>query len=249
MSSVLGTPSLTASLSAALRQRIIRGEIAPGLRLTEAWVAENFDVARPTAKAGLDRLCAEGLLRRGPRRSSVVPSLSAEDIADIYFSRQPVETQAVRTLAERQLPVGDVRRALSGMRLAAVESSYADHTEADIAFHRALVAATGSDRLQRMHATVMGEAELCIAQVRRNASTDLGLLTARHTAILEAIAAGDPDRAEEALLADLNGCRDMLLADAAQTHSAFAPEATLVNHQYHGAAESAFGLLPPTLER
>lgn len=228
MSSVLGTPSLTESLSAALRQRIIRGEIAPGLRLTEAWVAENFDVARPTAKAGLDRLCAEGLLRRGPRRSSVVPSLSADDIADIYFSRQPVETQAVRTLAERQLPVGDVRRALARMRLAAAESAYADHTEADITFHKALVAATESDRLQRMHATVMGEAELCIAQVRRNASTDLGLLTARHAAILDAIASGNPDLAEEALLADLHGCRDMLIADAAHAASAFASDATLV---------------------
>jgi DNA-binding GntR family transcriptional regulator len=216
MSSVLGSPSLTEALSAALRQQIIRGEIAPGLRLTEGWVAEHFDVARPTAKASLDRLCAEGLLRRGPRRSSVVPSLSAKDIADIYFSRQPVETQAVRLLAERGLPIGDAQHALARMRLAAAESAYADHTEADVAFHRALVAATESDRLQRMHATVMGEAELCIAQVRRNASTDLGSLTATHTAILEAIATGDPDRAEEALLADLNGCRDMLLADAAQ---------------------------------
>jgi DNA-binding GntR family transcriptional regulator len=221
MSSVLGTPSLTESLSAALRQQIIRGDIAPGLRLTEAWVAEQFDVARPTAKAGLERLCAEGLLRRGPRRSSVVPSLSAEDIADIYFSRQPVETWAVRTLAEQRLPTGDAQRALARMRLATVESVYDDHTEADIAFHRALVAATGSDRLKRMHATVMGEAELCIAQVRRNASTDLVVLTARHTAILEAIATGQPDRAEEALLADLNGCRDMLLADAAQTPQRF----------------------------
>lgn len=216
MSSVLGPPSLTEWLSEALRQQIIRGEVTPGLRLTEAWVANRFDVARPTAKAGLDRLCAEGLLRRGPRRSSIVPQLSAEDIADIYFSREPVETLAVRTLADAKSVPGDAQQALNMMRLAAEQSAHSDHTEADVAFHRALVAAAGSPRLQRMHGTVMGEAQLCIAQVRRTASTDLVELTARHAAIVDAIRQGDAAAAEEAMRADLHGCRDMLLADAAK---------------------------------
>lgn len=215
MSPVLAATSLTESLSAALRAQILKGEVPPGLRLTEAWVAERFDVARPTAKAGLDRLCAEGLLRRGPRRSSVVPQLSAEDITDIYFSRQPVETLAVRTLAASRIAPPDAQRALNLMRLAAEQSAHTDHTEADVAFHRALVAATASQRLQRMHASVMGEAQLCIAQVRRNASTDLTELTGRHAAILDAIASGEPDAAEAALRIDLEGCRDMLLADIA----------------------------------
>lgn len=215
MSPVLAATSLTESLSDALRAQILKGEVPPGLRLTEAWVAERFDVARPTAKAGLDRLCAEGLLRRGPRRSSVVPQLSADDITDIYFSRQPVETLAVRTLAASRTAPSDAQRALNLMRLAAEQSAHADHTEADVAFHRALVAATASQRLQRMHASVMGEAQLCIAQVRRNASTDLTELTARHAAILDAIAKGESDAAEAALRVDLDGCRDMLLADVA----------------------------------
>ena len=216
MSPVLAATSLTESLSAALRAQILKGEVPPGLRLTEAWVAERFDVARPTAKAGLDRLCAEGLLRRGPRRSSVVPQLSADDITDIYFSRQPVETLAVRTLATSRITPTDAQRALNLMRLAAEQSAHADHTEADVAFHRALVAATASQRLQRMHASVMGEAQLCIAQVRRNASTNLTELTGRHSAILDAIANGEPDAAEAALRIDLEGCRDMLLADVAR---------------------------------
>ena len=216
MSPVLAATSLTESLSDALRAQILKGEVPPGLRLTEAWVAERFDVARPTAKAGLDRLCAEGLLRRGPRRSSVVPQLSAEDITDIYFSRQPVETLAVRTLATSRTTPADAQRALNLMRLAAEQSAHADHTEADVAFHRALVAATASQRLQRMHASVMGEAQLCIAQVRRSASTNLTVLTGRHAAILDAITNGEPDAAEAALRIDLEGCRDMLLADVAR---------------------------------
>src|SRR5262245_59463893 len=114
---MLGAASLTESLSEALRAQIIRGEVTPGLRLTEAWVAERFNVARPTAKAGLDRLCAEGVLRRGPRRSSVVPLLTAQDISDIYYSRHPVEALAVRTLASTRTTPTDAQRALNLMRV------------------------------------------------------------------------------------------------------------------------------------
>jgi DNA-binding GntR family transcriptional regulator len=216
VSSVLGTSSLTETLSEALRKQIINGDVPPGLRLTEAWVAERFGVARPTAKAGLDRLIAEGLLRRGPRRSSVVPSLSSLDIEDIYFSRDPIESTAVRTLAGRSAVPAQAEKALLMMRVAAENGAHVEHTEADVEFHRALVAATASDRLQRMHQTVMGEAELCIAQVRLNSLVDLKELTSRHAAILDALRDGDPEAAVTALRADLDGCRIMLLQHAAQ---------------------------------
>lgn len=212
-SPLLGASSLTDSLSEALRKQIINGDVQPGLKLTEAWVAERFEVARPTAKAGLDRLTAEGLLRRGPRRSSVVPKLSADDVNDIYFSRGPIESTAVQALAQRSDVPADAERALGLMRVAAERNAHSEHTEADIEFHSALVAATSSPRLRRMHQTVMGEAQLCIAQVRSTAFVDLVSLTASHAAILDAIKAGDPARAVEALQADLDGCRETLLAD------------------------------------
>lgn len=90
MWSVLGAPSLTESLSEVLRQQIIRDEVTPGLRLTVACRKPLH--CCPTYREGwLDRLCAEGPLRRGPcRGSSVVPLLSANDITDIYVSRESV---------------------------------------------------------------------------------------------------------------------------------------------------------------
>jgi DNA-binding GntR family transcriptional regulator len=213
VSTVLEASSLTDTLSDALRKQIINGEVPPGLKLTEAWVAERFEVARPTAKSSLDRLTAEGLLRRGPRRSSVVPKLSAADVRDIYFSREPVESAAVGSLAEAGAVPEESEHALTMMRVASEHNSHSEHTAADIEFHRSLVAATASLRLRRMHQTVMGEAQLCIAQVRSNSSVNLAELTASHAAILDAIRDGDPDAAVRALQADLHSCRDMLLAD------------------------------------
>ncbi|MFG1912081.1 GntR family transcriptional regulator [Kribbella sp. NPDC048928] len=213
MSVELESTTLTDSLTTALRKQIIASEIPPGEKLSEIWVANRFTVARPTAKAALDRLTNEGLLRRGPRRSAVVPQLSADDVSDLYFAREPIESRAVITLALRKEVPGDADRSLALMRMAAERDQHGEHTEADIALHRALVAATGSARLRRMHETVMGETQLCIAQVRAHAGLDLMALTDRHAAVLDAIRSGDPDQAVAALLADLDNCRDTLLSD------------------------------------
>ncbi|WP_405064771.1 GntR family transcriptional regulator [Kribbella sp. NBC_01510] len=213
MSIELENTSLTDSLTTALRKQIITSEIPPGEKLSEIWVANRFTVARPTAKAALDRLTNEGLLRRGPRRTAVVPQLSADDVSDLYFAREPIESRAVVTLARRAEVPGDADRSLVLMRMAADRNQHGEHTEADISLHRALVAATGSKRLRRMHETVMGETQLCIAQVRAHAGVDLMALTDRHAAILDAIRGGNPDEAVTALLTDLNNCRDTLLSD------------------------------------
>lgn len=212
----LENTSLTDSLCEALRRQIISGQIAPGQKLSEVWVANYYEVARPTAKAGLDRLTNEGLLRRGRRQTAVVPQMSAGDINDIYFAREPIEARAVRTLAEQGTVPPEAERALALMGMAAQLDQHAEHTSADISLHRALVAASGSARLQRMHETVMGESQLCIAQVRSHVGLDLAELTSTHAAILDAIRAGDPDAAEQALRNDLHGCRETLLSDIAE---------------------------------
>lgn len=212
---VLQNTSLTDALCDALRKQIIGGELAPGEKLSEIWVANTFDVARPTAKAALDRLTNEGVLRRGRRRAAVVPRMAADDIADIYFAREPIEAKAVATLAERRDVPAAAERALALMRMAAQLGNHADHTSADIALHHALVVATQSPRLQRMYELVTGESQLCIAQVRRHDGLDLESLTIAHAAILDAIGAGDPEAAVAALHQDLFGCRDTLLADVA----------------------------------
>lgn len=211
----LETTSLTESLINALRSLIISGEIAPGMRLSTQAVAEKFGVAQITARAGIDRLVAEGILRRGHRKSAVVPKLTAVDVSDIYLSRGPIEELAVKLLATSQQVPADAEAALERMHRAGDGARHHEHTEADIALHRALINATGSERLRRMHEAVMGEAQLCIAQVRRHEGLDLGALTGRHADILGAIGNGDPDAAARALHADLDRCRETLLADLA----------------------------------
>lgn len=221
----LANTSLTDSLTAALREAILAGEIEPNERLSENTVGDMFGVARVTARAGIDRLVAAGLLRRGRRKAAYVPLLSASDISDIYFSREPIEIAAAEWLTERGvLPEGMIV-ALEGMKEASGSGDGTRHTEADIAMHRAMVVAVGSPRLCQMHDLVLGETQLCISQVRRHSEVDLRALTEIHASIVDAIRDRDAAGAVRALRLDLHGCRDILVEAAKADRAVIEKEA------------------------
>lgn len=206
----------------ALRESILSQREAPGSAVTEQAIADRFGVARPTAKVALERLVADGLLRRTAHKTARVPELSRDDIVDLYATRAIVEEAALRTLAaDGVVPMA----AIAAQRMlvdAASDASTADRSgplaRADIAFHRALVEAQRSPRLARLHGLLMGEIELCIGQVQAHRLLALDDVVAQHQGILDAVAAGDPDRAVALTRAHIEGARDRLLARYDQTH-------------------------------
>ena len=167
--------ALPAGIYESLRSSILEQRDAPGSALTESAVALRFGVARPTAKLAIERLVAEGLLRREAHHAARVPELRRDDIVDLFDNRATVEAAAVGTLAPSgHRPRRRPRRAPRPARRARADAPFAQE---DIAFHRALVAGQPSPRLARMHALLMGEIELCIGQVQAH-----HLLTAREVA-------------------------------------------------------------------
>lgn len=204
----------------ALRESILSQREAPGSAITEQAVAERFGVARPTAKVALERLVADGLLRREAHKTARVPELTRDDIVDLYANRAIVEEAALRTLAaDGVVPMAAIAAqrmltdaataAHSAAPGAAVPSAIA---RADIAFHRALVEAQRSPRLARLHAQLMGEIELCIGQVLGHRLMAIDDVVTQHQGILDAVAAGDPERAGSLTRAHIEGARDRLLA-------------------------------------
>ncbi|MFD5317679.1 GntR family transcriptional regulator [Streptomyces sp. NPDC127098] len=211
---VLKPASLTDALFDSLRKRIVNGQIAPGEKLTEARVATEYSVARPTAKACLERLIARGLLRRSAHKSAVVPELTAKEILDLFLGREAVESFAVTTLAARGAPVPP--DAVESQRLierAVRDLDFPAQVESDILFHSALVAATGSTYLAKMHDLIMGEVQLTMGQAQAHKATHPSNIEREHAAILAGIESGDPEAAHEALLFHLHAARDRLVAN------------------------------------
>ena len=207
----------------ALRESILSQREAPGSAITEQAIADRFGVARPTAKAALERLVGEGLLRRTAHKTARVPELTRDDIVDLYASRAIVEEAALRTLAaDGVVPIA----AIAAQRMLVDAASSATTTDAsgplaraDIAFHRALVEAQRSPRLARLHALLMGEIELCTGQVQAHRLLALDDVIAQHQGILDAVSAGDPERAGQLTRAHIEGARDRLLARYDHTHA------------------------------
>jgi len=197
---------LPETVAQKLRADIISQRDAPGSAITESAVALRFGVARPTARIAIDRLVADGLLRREAHRAARVPELSHDDVLDLFDTRSIVETAAMGALAAAgAIPA----QALAAHRsLAATE----DFAHDDIQFHRALVAGQPSSRLTRLHELLMGEIELCIGQVQSAQLITAGEVAEQHQGILDAITAGDAATAERLTRDHILGSRDRLLS-------------------------------------
>ena len=210
-STALKTTSLPEAVYDALRESIVTMVDRPGALLTESAVAERYGVARPTAKAALQRLVSEGLLSRRAHHAAQVPELSRDDIQDLYSNRVILEEAALRNLAaDAVVPVAALavhRELLEHVRT----DDRAALARTDLDFHRQLVLAQHSPRLARMHGLLMGEIELCIGQVQSHQLLRPADVAHQHQGILDAVAAGDSPLAAQLTRAHIEGARDRLL--------------------------------------
>ena len=192
-----------------LRSRILAQTDVPGTTFTESAIALRFGVARPTAKMAIERLVAEGLLRRETHSAARIPELSRDDIVDLFENRAIVEGAALARLATSGTIPAEALAAHRAVQAGA--DSNEPYAVLDIAFHRALVTGQSSSRLIRMHSLLMGEIELCIGQVdagHLRSATDVSL---QHQGILDAVTAGDSALAERLTREHIAESRDRLL--------------------------------------
>ncbi len=82
-----------------LRTHLRNGAIVAGQPLQEVPLAKQLGVSRTPVREALTRLASEGLLVSGGR-SFVVPSLTLEDVDDIYEVRFLIEPAAIARVAE-----------------------------------------------------------------------------------------------------------------------------------------------------
>ncbi|RKN41049.1 GntR family transcriptional regulator [Micromonospora endolithica] len=178
-----------------VRQMLLRGEIPAGHPVNQSEVAVALGVSRTPVRRALSRLEGEGLVSAGPRGWHA-EGFDVERMTAVFEIRAVLEGLACRLAAAR---VG--RAELARLRVL-FEEAYEQLTatgsaeayyQADVVFHRALLELAGEPLLSRT------------AEVHRILSTSLapGLYRdphethPEHLAIIEALAAGEADRAEE----------------------------------------------------
>lgn len=196
-----GAPTIFESL----REEIIGLVLPPGTVLSRHELQARFGLSATPIRDALLRLQLEGLVNVFPQHATMVSPIDLERARAAQFLRRSIELELVRTLAlePEKAPVAKLRSLIRQLETLAELQEYEAFNLGDQAFHRTMYEALGVadlydlvrrqgahiDRLRRLHLPVAGKMEEILKE---------------HTAIVDAIAAGDPEAAQRALRAHLS---------------------------------------------
>lgn len=98
------TLSLPEQIAALLGDRIVTGAIAPGARIIEQDIADEFRASRGPVREALRILEREGLARIDPRRGARASLLSRQDVFELFEIRAYLYQAVARRLTEESAP-------------------------------------------------------------------------------------------------------------------------------------------------
>ena len=84
-----------------LRQRIVEGQLGPGIKLNERELSEQLQVSRTPLREAIKMLAAEGLVLLLPNRGAVVVQLGTQDVVDTFEVIAGLEGQSGELAAQR----------------------------------------------------------------------------------------------------------------------------------------------------
>jgi DNA-binding GntR family transcriptional regulator len=192
------------SLSAAqkvteqITQAIVTGEFEPGQRLVEAAIGERLGVSRSPVREAFHQLEQVGLVEKLPYRGVFVSALTRDDVRELYTVREPLEGLAARLLAERdnKRAAAELQDILDKMAAAVAADDQRAVTELNADFHDTLIDLTGHRLLQEVWAIVGHRMRRFLFLSEPRSDMALREVVPLHRPIVEAIAAGDPERAK-----------------------------------------------------
>lgn len=150
---VKGIPheSTAEQLAENLRQAILDGQLAPGTRLVEQELAEQFDISRGPIREAIRILASEGLAELRKNKGAVVVSPTMDDVLEVYAIRMTLGAIAIDQLARQaahdQLDLSKVTELLDLMSDRKIRQSNMQMVETDLRFQNELVALSELPRI------------------------------------------------------------------------------------------------------
>lgn len=189
-----------------LRGAILSLDLTPGTILSRASLATQFGVSSTPIRDALMRLEEEGLVDVFPQHATVVSPIDLTLARQAHFLRRSLELEIVRSLALAPNPplIAKLTGVLAQQQVLLEAQDFVAFAEADQLFHRHLYEAARMhdlwtlvrsrsghiDRLRRLHLPTPGKAQEIVQH---------------HRLIVQAIAAGKPEEAQQHLRDHLSG--------------------------------------------
>ncbi|WP_395703615.1 FadR/GntR family transcriptional regulator [Aquabacterium sp.] len=210
-----------------LGEAIVSGRYAQGSVIPpEPMLCEELKVSRTVVREAVKSLVAKGLLTTGPKvGTKVMPEanwnwfdpevvvwksrigLTREFLRDLQELRRVVEPAAVRLAAERATPedIAEIESAYQGMK-AAIEQG-GDYVTNDLRFHQGLLRACHNRMMVQM-GKALGALLRTSFEISTTKPNGPALSLPLHRAVLDALIARNPARAEKAALVLIDGAEE-----------------------------------------
>ncbi|MFD5375768.1 GntR family transcriptional regulator [Streptomyces griseoincarnatus] len=190
--------SVRGQILAALRSALVTGDLRPGEVYSAPVLAERFGVSATPVREAMQQLAQEGAVEVVPNRGFRVVERGPRELAELAEVRALIEVPVMLRLARtvpaerwaglRPLAEATVRAASSGCR--------ATYAEADRAFHSAVLALAGNQQLVGVAEELHRRAQWPLVGGGAPGGGTRAELIAdahEHTALLDALIAGDLD--------------------------------------------------------
>jgi 4-hydroxy-4-methyl-2-oxoglutarate aldolase len=204
-----------------LREAIVSGRLQPNERLIEAELSRELGVGRAVVRAALARLEQEGLVERERNRGARVRMISEREAVEILEARTVLEGLAARYAAERAdaEAIRSLRSILAEMHSRLEAGDLLGASDQNARLHERMREAADHPTSARLISGL--RSQLVRFQYRTilvPGRSDRSY--SEHEAIVEAIAAHDPDAAETAMRTHLSHVAEALHAATQEPGSA-----------------------------
>jgi DNA-binding GntR family transcriptional regulator len=207
-----------------LKESILSGALEPGSPIDKTELCERLGVSRFPVSAAVSRLAYDRLVDVAPQHGSFVSRISMADVRERLFIRTALEAEiaaeAARrmTRADKEALAANLKESESAASAGDKESFYA----LDVAFHQSLTSRLGMARAGE----VLDGLRVHLERVRRLMMSPHGRMREtfrEHALIAEAIGAGDPGAARDAMTRHLGATSAMLETFSRERPTLFSP--------------------------
>ena len=190
-------PNLVEQVHGAILAEITSGKLAPGVRLVQEQLAQALGVSRQPVQQALTLLLNQGVLCDAPGRRLIVAPLDPDHVRHMYDLRAVIEGLACRRAAERNAErAAKLGPALiEAGRKAVASGSVPKMIAADIRFHEFINVLSGNPLLAPALASYLAYTQRVMGEVLIQDEKPRDIWN-QHVDILDAISAGDGERAE-----------------------------------------------------
>jgi DNA-binding GntR family transcriptional regulator len=183
-----------------LRDAIVAGQLEPGRQISENELAALLGVSRTPVREALQRLREERLVAVVPQYGTFVTHISESAVSDAQFVREALECAAIRgtALRARDQDLAALEAIVRRQDAAREANDFDSFYVLDDELHRLLCDLSGHDIAWALSQRAKGH----LNRIRRLSMPEPGYMMemiAEHRAVVAAVAAHDPDEAEQTL--------------------------------------------------